>query len=392
MNILHLSNKPVFPQVDGGCVAMARLLQNLEMLFGTVDHIPVSTPKHPFHPEVYPQHIYLPVRDSQTFIDTSLRPVAALRALISGKNYNLERFYSETFAQMLQEVLSQKAYDLVVLESLFTCPYIKVIRQFSKARIVVRSHNAEFQLWEQQAKEASGVKRMYLRSLASTLKREESVLLNSADHIWAITSEDAHSLAQIGVIVPITVIPVAMDIPEEAPDYSCADFFHLGSLNWHPNQLAVQEITEVLWPAFRRNHHAKLHIAGSFAGTGRPAFLTEDQSVQWHGFVEDASDFMRTNGILIAPVRTGSGIRIKLLEALAAGAPCITTRIGAMGIVDPESVLHIAETTKDWITSMHTLCESPEAREKSGKSGQDYMRKYHSFTSVNAQIRSTLES
>ncbi|MDH4474208.1 MAG: glycosyltransferase family 4 protein [Fluviicola sp.] len=388
MNILHISNKPIYPQVDGGCIAMAKLLSSL-MQVATVKHVFLHTPKHPFTPGIYPKEISPELPNETTFIDTAIRPVSALKALISGKNYNLKRFHSEEFEKVLLAYIQTNAFDTIVLESLFLAPYIKTIRTVFNGKIIIRTHNVEHELWEQQAVTASGFKKWYLRSLARSLKREEIVLLNNADAIWTITSEDAQRFKELGITKPIQVIPVVMETSTQAADYESGDFFHLGSMNWVPNQLAVKRLVSELWPLLQldKTQH-QLHIAGSF-----PESMEETAApgINYHGFVQNADTFMQQHGILVAPITAGSGVRIKLLEAMALGVPCITTPLGATGIRFEEDCLKIASSNEEWLHTMETLALSTENRQELGRKAQRYMEKYHSFATINAQILAALE-
>lgn len=386
MKALHISNKPVYPLVDGGCVAMSKILQSFTQLSETVDHIAVHTPKHPKLAGAYPSGIDLSLSPEQSFIDTTIRPFAALKALLSGRNYNLQRFHDRAFEQQLLAFVRNRSYDVIVLESVFLASYIPALRTVSDAQLVIRTHNVEHELWEQQAAtERSFVKQRYLRSLAASLKREELVLLNRADRIWAITDEDAQRFRELGIRPPIATIPVAMEITSTEPDYACADFFHLGSLNWAPNQRAVQRLVNDLWPKLKTD--STLHIAGSFP---EALPLVSQPKIVFHGFVDDVSAFMQTHGTLVTPVTTGSGVRIKLLEALAMGVPCITTPLGATGIHDPE-VLLLADTQAEWLEAMRKFAGSEALRREFGEKARRYMEKYHSFAAVNAQLQTSLE-
>lgn len=388
MKILHISNKPIYPQVDGGCIAMAKLLSSL-MQVATVKHAFVHTPKHPFTPNAYPKEINIELPAEASFINTDISPFSALAALISGKNYNLKRFHDHGFEKALLTYLQTNAFDTIVLESLFMAPYIKSIRTVFNGKIIIRTHNVEHELWEQQAMTASGLKKRYLRSLARSLKREELALLNTANAIWTITEEDKQRFAALGITQPIHVIPVVMETSLHPANYQSADFFHLGSMNWTPNQLAVKHLVSELWPQIQldKTQH-QLHIAGSF-----PESMEEIPvpGINYHGFVPDAEVFMQQHGILVAPITTGSGVRIKLLEAMALGVPCITTPLGATGIRHQEGCLEIASTDQEWLHAMKTMALSAEKRQELGKEAQRYMEKYHSFTAINAQILAALE-
>ena len=121
-------------------------------------------------------------------------------ALVKGENYNLTRFYTEAVEAYLKDYLQQEAFDVIVLESLFLSGYIPAIRSVSDAKIIVRAHNVEHELWEQQARESKNIlKKWYLNALAKSLKKAEIKQLNDADQIWTITQEDALKLAALGV-------------------------------------------------------------------------------------------------------------------------------------------------------------------------------------------------
>lgn len=386
MNILHISNKPVFPTIDGGCVAMKAMLETLLQLTPEVDHVYIHTPRHRTDPSRYPSEIRLPVAHEASFIDTSVSLTGALKGLITGKNYNLSRFYSETFRNEIEQLVRKKSYTLIVLESLFLVPYVEMLRTVSNATIVVRAHNVEYLLWQQQAKGASFLKKWYLKHLAKTLQREEVAGLNQVDLIWTITDEDAALLRKTGVTTNTVTIPVAIEPSENLSDYSNPDFFHIGALNWEPNKLAVQRLLTDIWPWFSHSG-SRLHIAGSFPeGNHFPQL----PGVDFHGFVENARQFMIANGTLVAPILTGSGVRIKLLEALAMGVPCITTSLGAAGIKDAENVLKVADSDDDWITALTEFASSADLRQQAGEKGRAYIRKYHSFAIVKTLITESL--
>lgn len=388
MKILHVSNKPVYPPVDGGCAASAALLRSLTQVSENVHHCTVVTAKHPFCPEAYPAEMSPVIPVEYANIDTSVRVTGALSALLRRQNYNLARFFSSGFEKALRALQEREHYECVVLESLFLACYIPVLRTAGVRRIIIRTHNVEHVLWEQQSNAARGLKKWYLKQLAGSLKREEVALLNTADELWAITREDAESFDNLGIKTKKIVVPVALQIPEESPvDYEKNCFFHLGSLNWEPNRRAVERLLRI-WPVFAQATNAELHIAGSFG----EAFQHRHTHIKLHGFVENSTVFMQQHGCLLTPVDSGSGVRMKLLEALSLGIPCVSTRLGAAGIEHPENCMLLAETDEEWLTQLRMLHQSPGLRRELGKHAQAYIRQKHSFVTVNAIITQALGS
>lgn len=254
--------------------------------------------------------------------------------------------------------------------------------------MIIRMHNIEHDLWFQQAKNASFPKSKYLTSLAKSMKKEEIQLLQSADRLWPITSEDKEKLKQLNVTTPAQLIRVA--IPKNTAVSTCSgDFFHLGSMNWEPNKTAVNRLLHTIWPRFsKENTSSQLHLAGTFFSEHQ--FPATTRTV-FHGQVPNSFAFMSEHGTLVAPVTSGSGIRIKLLEAMAIGVPCITTQLGAAGVDPEEAGIFIAESDDEWLEAMYEYSNSEELRRERGLKARSYMEKYHSFAAVNDQIRQEFE-
>lgn len=388
MTILHISNKPVYPTIDGGCVAMAQLLESLGHVATKVEHICLNTSKHPFIEGTYPEAISFALAPENCWIDTKIRAGKALKSLMKGKNYNLSRFYVPEIACKLRSLVASKNYDVIVFESIYAAVYMNGLRTVSAAQMIIRMHNIEHNLWIQQAAEASFPKKSYLRSLAKSLKQEEIQLLNYADRLWTITREDDEMLHSLSVKTASSVIRVAIANQRQLSTHS-ADFFHLGSMNWEPNRNAVHRLLHHIWPKLQaKNSPSTLHLAGSFFSSY--SFPRTDKTV-FHGQVDDAYQFMAQHGILVTPVTSGSGIRIKLLEAMSLGIPCITTPIGAAGIDTKEAGIVIAETDAEWVEAMLQLMQSETLRKQLGEKARSYMEKYHSFAAINEQIRQEIE-
>ena len=387
MKLLHISNKPVFPLVDGGCVAMAALLKGLTEISDDVFHCYIHTPKHPADRELYPSGTNFALADNATFINTRLSAAGAVSSFLKGRNYNLSRFFSETFSEALKNWLVTEKPDVIILESAFLLPYLAAIRSVSAAKVILRAHNVEHRLWQQQAVQGEFPKKAYLAHLARTLKREELKGLQAVDQVWTITPEDAADLRHLGIKTPIYTIPFAMETAGPLPDYSNADFFHLGALNWEPNKLAVNRLLMSIWPQFSLKSQSRLHIAGSFSDDFKMDFVPH---VQIHGFAENAEAFMLDHGSLVVPVISGSGVRIKLLEAMALGIPCISTPLGAAGILNASGQLKLADSDEEWLAALGEFADSEAVRRSYGEKGKAYIEKYHSFAAVNAQMTTAL--
>ena len=141
--VLQLCNKPPQPTVDGGCIAINNISNGLLSRGTDVKIITVSTEKHPFDIAHFTKEFQAQTKIEGVFIDTRINVIDAFSALVTSDSYNISRFFSPDFSKRLQEVLEENDFDIVHLESLFLTPYIHIIRKYSRAKIVLRSHNLE---------------------------------------------------------------------------------------------------------------------------------------------------------------------------------------------------------------------------------------------------------
>jgi glycosyltransferase involved in cell wall biosynthesis len=303
----------------------------------------VNTPKH-HQPATALDHLGPNVRLIPVDVDTRLSPWKALRNLLfSNQPYNVERFESKAMTDKLVELLLEKNIDIVQFEGTFVAPYLDTIVQllqgsgFQLPPLVLRAHNIEHSIWEMLAARATNpVKRRYLRNLAARLARFERRELPRFTAVAAITEEDIKRLRALGCNMPIAFIPASFDLTRLQPAAQPPrprTVFLIGSLNWLPNLEGVDWFLKEIWPqAHAEMPELELHVAGSHP----PAHLTErprgKDNVFIHGFVDSAPAFMQQYELMLVPLLSGGGMRVKVVEGMALGKAILSTTLGAEGI------------------------------------------------------------
>ena len=152
LSILQLCNKPPYPPIDGGCIAMNTVTNGLLEAGCSVKVLTIETTKHKLDYSLLSKEYIEKTGIESVFVDTSINMVDAFSALITSDSYNVSRFFSPDFDRKLISILKKNKYDIVHVESLFMTPYIGTIRRTSKAKIVLRSHNLEYIIWENLAR------------------------------------------------------------------------------------------------------------------------------------------------------------------------------------------------------------------------------------------------
>lgn len=171
--------------------------------------------------------------------------------------------------------------------------------------------------------------------IAIELLRAERRVCKQARWLLANSAEVASGLAAAAPHAQVAVAPLALDPAFYAPRASVENpvVGLIGTARWPPTRHAVERLLSDVWPLVReRRPEATLLLAGQ--GMERDAFahLPEWPGVQWRGRVASATDFLREVGTVLYPLTEGSGVKVKVLEALALGIPVVTTPAGAEGL------------------------------------------------------------
>ncbi|MEA2337544.1 MAG: polysaccharide biosynthesis protein PslH [Thermoanaerobaculia bacterium] len=356
MRILLLTPRPPWPPIDGGRIAMGRLAEGLAQAGAEVEIMSLNPRKHRV------ETADAPVLMKTIDIDTARIIGPAMRR---GIPFIVARFVSNEFRDALRSTLLRFKPDIVQIESPFLLPYVDTIRTDSKARVVLRSLNVEFRIWEGLAQnEQNPLRRMLLRRLASSLRSYEVRHLVTPDAIVPISTADAEDFRSLGCTRPMHIVPCGIriaDVPHVVPDRGSVGF--IGSLDFRPNQEAVQWIVDELWPRVTAHApEARLSIAGSSA----PTWLRDrarEQNIEFLGQVEDAHAFMQRMSVIIAPLFAGGGMRIKVLEAMSLARPVVATTLGAGGLdVQHDRDILIANDAPSFAESVtRLLCDRDEA-------------------------------
>ena len=317
----------------------------------------INTPKH--HQAdltVLGAHIRLLTVD----VDTRVTPWGALKGLFDRElPYNVARFVSAAVRARLTELLRAERFDVVQLEGTFVAPYLADIRQLAPATpVVLRAHNLECQIWERLAHGARNpLRRAYLAHLARGLRRFEARVARGFAAIAAITEPDRRQWAALaGPGVRTVSVPAGVDRARFRPVPIGRPVRHtvavLGSLNWEPNLEGLRWLLAHVWPRVREVlPYLTLHVAGSHP----PAWLTELRApgVVVHGFVESAAAFLAEHPVLLVPLLSGGGMRIKIIEAMTTGRCVLTTPVGGEGIdAVPGRDWLVATTPAEWVAAL----------------------------------------
>ncbi len=378
MRVLQLTYRVPFPPTDGGAIGIYNITKGLSDNGCDVDLLAINTPKHTQPKDAMQKY----ARQFDVFVNTSINPFKLLKnVLFSRVPYNVERFYDKEVIQKLKELLHNNSYDFIQLESAFVVLYIDEIRKNTSAPILVRTHNIEYIIWERLAKnERNVLKKIFYKHLAKRLKSFEATYYNQADALAVITEEDEKRLIDLKVNKPMRIIPAGVVLDNyllrkiKSPKENT--LFMIGALDWLPNIEGLNWFLNNVWEKLLELHpNIELHIAGK--STPEWLHTLNKKNIFVHGFVDDAVEFMQSYSLMLVPLLSGGGMRVKIIEGMAAGKCIISTSVGAEGIevADGKNII-LADNASDWAKAIHDLLNTParirEIEEKAQQTAIDH--------------------
>lgn len=372
MKILQLCKKFPYPLKDGESIAVTHMSRAMRDLGCEITLLSMNTVKHYFDTNQLPDSFDHYKEIFYTEIDNRVNPIDAFVYLFRKGSYNVSRFICPSFSKMLVNILKEEKFDIIQLETLYLTPYIEVIRKHSNALVALRAHNVEHEIWNRMAENSPpGLRRWYLRHLAHKLEVYEQERINKVDLLITMTQRDLSKFREMGYQGEATVAPIGIEpsayahVSTTPPNSNEVGF--IGSLDWMPNLEGLNWFLEEVWPLVLKLHpRARLRIAGR----NMPASFNKRvvPGVEFLGEVRSAIKFIKEHQVLIVPLLSGSGMRVKILEGLFLGKTIITTTVGMEGIDarQGEEIL-IADNAEDFAQGIILCLKDPEFANKLGR-------------------------
>lgn len=276
----------------------------------------------------------------------------------------LARFRHPALARALAAEIADFAPDVVHLEQLHVA-WLGAVARRAGVPVVLRQQNVESALAAAWGAVRGGPTGWLLAREARRLGRAEAAACTAADCVLAISAPDAAALASLAPAARIAVLPAAFAPATPQPAAHLAGdppVVALGSFDWGPTRDGVCWFLAEGWPLLRAAlPGAVLHLAGP----GSTLLGADGEGVVVHGVVPDVGALYDPRAVVVVPLRAGSGVRLRLLEAWAAGVPVVTTPVGGLGLVAADGDgAHLAETPAGLVDAIVAVAHDGELRQR----------------------------
>ena len=378
MNILLIAKKNPYPPNDGEAIAILQMVKGLVENGNTVSVLFMNTPKHNYPLNEIPQDLQLKIKFYEVWVDNKITISGALINLFKKHPYHVERFYSNAFNDQLIKILTTEKFDIVQCEGLFLTSYVDTIKKYSSAKIIYRSHNIESNIWKRfAASETNTLKKVYLNLQSKRLNKYELNIIEKVDAIVPISKADGEYYRKHFPDKNIKYSPTGIDPEETISSPQKIDpnqIYFLGALDWLPNRQGLLWFLKEIFPSVLKSHpQIQLHIAGRNAPVGFEKQIMDEQII-YHGEIENAAEFVAHKMICNVPLLSGSGMKIKIPEAMAQAKLVITTTVGAEGLPDGiENKMLVCRDAAEFTNKLNHALAHPEDSQALALAGKDFV-------------------
>jgi glycosyltransferase involved in cell wall biosynthesis len=383
MEVLMLSPEPPYPLNGGGAFRTASLLHYFAR-FASVDLILISQRGTPalLPPGLVRSQTVIPLAEHSS--GTAARYIRNAGRAIRGVPPLIDRLSG--LDRAIEHAFGGRRYDFCVVEHFWCAPYLPVLAK-SCTKLLLDLHNVESSLHKSCASLSNKKRNGVLNALGEQLIRAghhrfaaasenlEAALLPLYSEVLVTSEDDARLARAIAPAARVHVYPNALPWSEvpELPESNCLVFS--ANFEYHPNIDAVQFFVNEIWPITKRSHPGlRLRLVGrgdAFIRHLLPPGPPEQTGIEVTGQVEDARAEIAQARIVIAPLRAGSGTRIKILEAWAAARCVVATPLAAEGLEAKDGVnIALAAPPQDFAARLDALLCDPETRQRLASGGR----------------------
>jgi len=257
-----------------------------------------------------------------------------LRSLVSMDPYTIWRHYSPSFLQRIRDLMGEVHFDLVHCDTL---PIAYTLNEITGCPCVLTDHDVSYLKMARMATQSRNpLLAPFLYLEAAKLKRLESTIFRRISVGIAVSEVDRAILRQLSKGASFEVIENGVDTQAFRPSPTSIEsdtLLWLGRFGHYPNREAMHYFLEKTYPAIKKGRPGvRLLLLGGGETDRIRNFAGTDQSIEILGHVPDPVPYLQKVSVVVVPILSGSGTRLKILEAMAAGKAIVSTTIGCEGL------------------------------------------------------------
>lgn len=315
-----------------------------------------------------------------------------LISLLSPLPYGAWRFRSQAIKRSVREIVGRDSFDAIVWDEVYN---LVNLERDLPVPVLLNSHDLMHVIWKRYlGVEQNPLKRAYAWLEYRKLMRWEPQACSAVGSVMACSKHDSSLYRRMNPGTPVTVVTNSVDTKnyQPTPDDDGRTVLFVGGMDWFPNRDAVEFFVSAVLPELRRlTGNFQFVVAGRAPSAKLLRRFASAPEVHFTGTVPDMRAVIATAAVCIVPLRIGSGVRWKILEAGAMGKSIVSTRVGTEGLdfADGKEIL-LADEPYEFAQAIANLLANSGWRRAMGQAARRRVEEQYSFRSLRAAVREAL--
>lgn len=392
-SLLFITTQLPFPPISGGVIKSWKLVEYLSQHYSLTVAYFLKNNDRDYEAKFLDAvtiagHIAIPLEIPRT-------PANLIRSNFLGIPLNLYRNYSKALKKEIS--LVSDVHDCIFIDHYEMFQYVP---EDYHGKIVLHQHNCEYLMWERfGAIEHHILKKFALYNQAFWIKRYEKKICEKADSILAAPN-DIEELVNIGADKEKFYLTYhlgdeeLMHLPPLTFKDNSPTLLYIGTLSWEANvDGLVWFISEVWQKLSSQIQGIQLKVVGKNPDTRLTTIAAAYDNITFMGFVEELDMVYQDAQIFICPLRFGSGIKVKVMNALYRGIPCVTTDIGIEGLMAVDGIHYLlANTPDEYITQIRKLLSQKELWESISYNARALASEHYTWDAVMIEVENAIRN
>lgn len=388
LKILFLTNRSPYPIKDGQSRRTYNILKGLARrhdvyLLSLYESAEEIAPESISHLKSFCEKIeMLPAPRKSLSLGMLVR---LLRSLFSRDPYSVWRHYSSAYVERIRMRLETTSFDVVHCDIL---PLAYCIRGLHSPVRTLTDHDVSFLKTKRLAGQSRNpALKLFLYLEALKLRRLESRIFSKLDIGIAVSELDRQHLERLCPGGHFVVVGNGVDVQAFVPDSDAIEpnaLVWVGGFHHSPNCEAVRFLLKEIYPRIKQEKsETKLYVVGGGAPDWLRRLATVDPSIVLTGYVDDPLPYIQRAAVLVAPMLSGGGTKLKVLEAMAVGKAVVSTSIGVEGIEGKDQQhFMVADSPQAFSHRVVSLLNDRALRERLGASARKRVSEKYDWDAI----------
>lgn len=315
-----------------------------------------------------------------------------VKAILKNAPFVVEKFNDSKYKKKVNELINLNEYKRIIIDHLQVANYLKCLND---NKVILSEHNCEYLILKRRyEKEKNIIKKLFIGTEYIKTRKYEKKICSKVEKVIFLSEEDRRLIIDENYRGTNTsIVPISVETTYVKKNYNkmVNKLLFIGTMSWYPNEQGILWFIENVWHSLlNMNNDLKLYIVGSNPSEEIKKFESNNLIVT--GYVDSIDEYIEKCDICIIPLFIGGGMRVKILESMAKGIPCISTSIGAEGIDTSvgEDIL-IADTKEEFVKEIMRLIDERSLYQKIVNNSTNLIKNNYSTEVIGGKILSLLD-